>query len=692
MSTKSNDDHVEDDAEAVEALPLAPDPPIAEPGTPVSSISVSSTPETATPQSVTLKPSNLYVGPSASWSLFAAAVLTCCFLISGPSLYWGSHPLLTNPDSAIYLDIAMQLLDGKVPYADIFEWNPPLIMYMNIVPVLIGRVFTLPVILCFNLLLLAGCLWSSIFSLVIARKYMSNRDFAAFIPVVLVTILFTAQQSVNMGEREHMFVILYLPLFILRYLRWQGVPLKKFEAILAGLGAGLGLALKPQFVFCAVMADLVMLLQRAAGVSIKKCLGNAEVVSAIIPGLFHILLILTLPGEAWNVLLNQVLPLYKYGLPFSRRSLMFMLKGHPAFSEQYVHFIAAAVLVFCFGRYKSWLWALLAFMSAAQANYLLGDQAWALRMIPMDFAAYLVFGTVIGLFFNLFGANERSRLAICGMIAGVMIMTGWGATVAYSGYEQWKLTTEDKSLYDMAPLGYKGTCHRDELGELFFVIVSNTMPKDKVLFIGTGIHPGYPSILQSGRLCASRYIFSIPALIEYCEKTYPKVRPWNELMQEVLSNYEKDIELYRPRLIIMETEPFTTIFHKQGFYQRIFSNYIHYGKIAEGEVYIRKANSGLAVTDAYMRANGVKARIIDVVLGRRKAAQVAAELRMDESQVELLAKKASVAVDEAFKKNLSENQAEMQLTIRRLDEEIRVLKRKNLDLTLEIERLQKVQP
>ena len=49
------------------------------------------------------------------------------------------HPLAISPDQALYLESGKLILQGRVPYLDFFDLNLPLIMYLNVIPVVVAN-------------------------------------------------------------------------------------------------------------------------------------------------------------------------------------------------------------------------------------------------------------------------------------------------------------------------------------------------------------------------------------------------------------------------------------------------------------------------------------------------------------------------------------------------------------------------
>lgn len=197
----------------------------------------------------------------------------CLVLFLAPLDYWLKHPLLTYADQALYLECAKLILAGQVPYRDFFEWNPPLIMYLSIGPVILAQLTKLPVILSFNLCVLGLSALSAALSLLLLNRFLTTRVFISMVPVVLAAVYYSCRETYSFGEREHLFVLAYLPFFIWRMLRHQGKHLGPMEDHLAlplGVWTGLMLCLKPQFVMCAAASELVFLMGKKKSTIIKR--------------------------------------------------------------------------------------------------------------------------------------------------------------------------------------------------------------------------------------------------------------------------------------------------------------------------------------------------------------------------------------------------------------------------------------
>ena len=92
---------------------------------------------------------------TSSWAL--APLLPLLLMLEGIWL----APERINHDCAAYLQYGALLLDGKLPYVDFVDVNPPLIVYISAVPAFFARHCPLDPIVVFSLCVLGLVAWST---------------------------------------------------------------------------------------------------------------------------------------------------------------------------------------------------------------------------------------------------------------------------------------------------------------------------------------------------------------------------------------------------------------------------------------------------------------------------------------------------------------------------------------------------
>jgi hypothetical protein len=156
------------------------------------------------------------------------------------------HVLVPNSDVSWDLTIADKMIDGQRLYVDIIEVNPPATVYLYMLPALLGRWTGMPAELFVDMLVFAAAglsLWLS--SRVLARADIlpGNRSELAAIVAAVLLIL----PAHTFGEREHIVLILFLPLLAVAVLRGRGRRPDLWMAVLAGICGGGVAIIKPFF-------------------------------------------------------------------------------------------------------------------------------------------------------------------------------------------------------------------------------------------------------------------------------------------------------------------------------------------------------------------------------------------------------------------------------------------------------------
>nr|MBP7577278.1 hypothetical protein [Candidatus Obscuribacter sp.] len=102
-------------------------------------------------QKLTYSRKNLFV-----FSLWVMVVLCLRMLVS---IFL--HPLRIGWDPALHLQCAELIVKGGIPYVDMLDVNPPLIWYLDTLPVLVSEAFKAPVTLVFNEFMVLLMAWAA---------------------------------------------------------------------------------------------------------------------------------------------------------------------------------------------------------------------------------------------------------------------------------------------------------------------------------------------------------------------------------------------------------------------------------------------------------------------------------------------------------------------------------------------------
>jgi hypothetical protein len=178
--------------------------------------------------------------------LLAALVLVLATAITSP----------LKDDVAWLLYVARKWLGGERLYEDIVEVNPPLIVWIYALPAMVSswlgvspKTVSEPMFAA----LLLGCAWWTA-QLLHGRAPLFARRLPVFGAVGTVLLLLP---GVEFGQREHLLVATALPYLALFAREMQGEPEPRKTAVLVGVLAALGCALKPSYVMAFGLIELV---------------------------------------------------------------------------------------------------------------------------------------------------------------------------------------------------------------------------------------------------------------------------------------------------------------------------------------------------------------------------------------------------------------------------------------------------
>ncbi|MBO1076494.1 hypothetical protein [Roseomonas marmotae] len=164
-------------------------------------------------------------------------------------------------DIAWLLWVARQWLKGQRLYIDVVEVNPPLIVWISAIPVLIGDAIGVSAKTVAVVLFAASALWSSWLS---ARLLHGVAPALACPPVTFATVacVLMLMPGVEFGQREHLLTIAVLPHLCILLRGLEGQRTGKRLVLGGAAMAGLGISLKPRYLLCLAAVELAGWLRR----------------------------------------------------------------------------------------------------------------------------------------------------------------------------------------------------------------------------------------------------------------------------------------------------------------------------------------------------------------------------------------------------------------------------------------------
>jgi hypothetical protein len=173
-------------------------------------------------------------------------------------LYAFSYPL--NHDVGLSLYLARAMLKGEVLYTTLIEVNPPLYVYLAMIPAWLASMLHLSAVR-----LMQGSILVLSFATIFWAGVLAGAGSSSRLRRLLVTIALAVPvlglAGVDYGQREHLLVALTAPYLVLVARRELGAMPGRLSAVLAGLTAGIGFALKPHFIVLWLALELVFLVR-----------------------------------------------------------------------------------------------------------------------------------------------------------------------------------------------------------------------------------------------------------------------------------------------------------------------------------------------------------------------------------------------------------------------------------------------
>ena len=518
---------------------------------------------------------------SRAWELsYWAAVLGTVVLSLVAICSSLSHPMLGQPDQCMYLSMADLLLSGRLPYVDCFDNNPPLIIYLSVIPVLVAKAAVVPATLAFSLCIHILAAASAGLSFWLLRSTRGKVSGLIACLSVLAFAWFNAVQEMDLGQREHIFALAVFPYILLRYLRYflseqLGRSIGAFSACLTGLLAGVGIALKHYFLFVVLFVELACLLRRPSG----RPLLQMEVFACLATMVLYLLHFLFLPMSMLSGFFGFVLPIYARGYDYYTNSFLFNLATYwrPDFLQLGLVSLLALFLAAASFEVTGLLSLFLAFAWSAALVFFLAGQAWQYHLLPIRLGTCLSLSACGGILLASVLSRREKYFTLLFVTTCLTVALG----SAFQLKQRLQSEEEQHERFDMAFLGHKGTCFDYEISPAVSTIIANTVKNDTVLFISTAMAPGYPAMIQTERRPGSRFIHAMPLVVlDYVVSSGSALeRPRFQKMEEqVLSWYGEDIAGYKPRLIFIQSSPMAGLLEKLSFQKRFLGAY---EKIAE---------------------------------------------------------------------------------------------------------------
>ena len=195
----------------------------------------------------------------------------------------------TVDDVSWQITVGEWTLDGRIPYRDFIEINPPASILLYLPPIFVARLLgAAPE----ALVAVFGCLGIiasvALSALILARAGLIEKLGPIGASLALGALMLLPAHAFD--ERDHIAAVAGLPFLALAAARGVGARVNWGSVLLAGIGAGLMASIKPPYVLVAIALAPYL----AARIGFRPLFACAEFYAAALVGSLYVLIMLTL--------------------------------------------------------------------------------------------------------------------------------------------------------------------------------------------------------------------------------------------------------------------------------------------------------------------------------------------------------------------------------------------------------------
>lgn len=419
--------------------------------------------------------------PAAVTILFlCAAVLIAAVLFSGMPL---------NHDCALLLQCGRLIADGSVPYIDHIEISLYMTQYVHVPPVLLSNLLSIDVSGIFTAGVLIFVLYSCLFVFLLIRGLKCFHSPAGAVLVASSVLILSMQafSDGDFGQREHLFLLAYLPFFFVRFSRYQGTGVSSFQAVTAGVFMGVMILCKPSFFVMVFLIEVWMRLRSGR----KKTLNKPEMLGVYVIALMFTVHLMLLPGS-----LNS---------PFFTRWLPYVTEHYSSYNDTFYRLISKNLMLwpvlagaFTVGLYsvtktkaaiRFLLETLILAVVIGVILYFLQHKGWIYHLFPAYGFAIVLWSFAAA----ILQGNLRSRRTAWNPAGIILLFCPLIICLLIAG-KSFRLADS----------------HYTDMDDYLEMIEDYSNPDERIAFISTSVYPKYPTLVYADRLPGTRFMFTFP--------------------------------------------------------------------------------------------------------------------------------------------------------------------------------------
>jgi len=499
------------------------------------------------------------------------SVLLCLVFVQGllMALFVMGTSFYINHDAALYLQCGQLVLDGKIPYVDFYDNNPPLIMVLSCLPVLFSELTNISLMGSFAIFVI--CLTGLSTKLICTLVTDKNDGFIRLWFLLSGWFLFHLLTAIcrDFGQREHLFATCSAPYVLLRITRFNNrlSSFSPFQGFFIGFYAAIGIFLKPHFLVIVLFFELFLF----SGSFKNRMLLKPEIAGILVFGLIYIGIFLISPSIRTNYL-ELIAPLVARGnWVYYVSTDQLLANFHPLRNARNIYFLFCLFITLATGMIGRIIFranqllcqpglALLVAAIVSLGSYFYQAKGWPYHLVPFCFYSGFAFVYNVSEFSR---QNPKTNLKDLVKLGLLIILIACTTTLEYHYY------LKRKSLESA----------------ILNVIENESSVNNRVIVFSTSMS-AYPAMIQANKRPGSRFLWFFPFALLYANAHDPNLTeeeilsrgPLDAALEtRFLRELSDDIVALKPGLIMINTNS-----GDQGLPYRLhFKNYLAHHKILD---------------------------------------------------------------------------------------------------------------
>lgn len=167
------------------------------------------------------------------------------------------YNFILNCDSSWLILAARRLLRGGSYTRDFFETNPPMIIYLSIIPIAFEKLFSINIMLSAKICIFLLATFSLLICFYLVKRIFNAKDILLAILYMLgLVIAYLVLPFWSFGERDHLLLMFAMPYLLAVVCQLKKDNLNIYIKLIVGLLAGIGFSLKPFFLLTPILVEL----------------------------------------------------------------------------------------------------------------------------------------------------------------------------------------------------------------------------------------------------------------------------------------------------------------------------------------------------------------------------------------------------------------------------------------------------